>query len=585
MPSNSALALESHFDSWKKGRYPVEKKGVNVFEYYCVEQFTRAFDLGDSQLKSGIVGKGQDGGVDAFYIFANGELVDAETEINPKEPPEFKILIMQVKSDEGFSPLVIDKFFFFTEDLLDLSKSKADHHSTYHANLITLIRIFKDKFRAAVGETPRLSIEYVYVIQKDVQENEDCLKSAARVRAHAKDFFPQVETDFKFINASRLWQQVQSRPPNKKTLTWAYQPLVTREGMIGLVKLMDLFKFVSDETTGGKPAKLAERLFDSNVRGYWPTSNINKRIADTLKATISPEFWLLNNGITILTDKTGTASGHLDVEIFDPQIVNGLQTSRQIYNYFISVPPIHIDTDDDRRVLVRLIKSSDKITRDEVIRCTNSQNQMPEEALRATDEIHRQLETAFDNIHLFYDRRKGHYREQGKPVDKVISVMDVLQAIVAIVLQRPDEARGRPKDYVKKNELYNSVFGNINYSLTLYLRVTEISRRVSDWLSEMDAEPIHKRNINFYLCMYVSCVMTQNGHADPSKIQKIDVDKISDTLFTDSYNRVFKTYERLADQSRQPNGDRDYDQVAKGKGLLKEVQLGLKKRFNKKQKT
>jgi len=85
---------------------------LNIFEYYCTEQFLRSYDLSDSQLKSGLVGGGKDGGVNSLFMFVNGELVDAESELDPKTPNTVKILIMQVKEGEGFSPVAVDKFYF-----------------------------------------------------------------------------------------------------------------------------------------------------------------------------------------------------------------------------------------------------------------------------------------------------------------------------------------------------------------------------------------------------------------------------------------------------------------------------------------
>ena len=60
MGQNDVLALQSNFQTWKKNRFPSEPESADIYQYYCVEQFTRAFDLGDSQLKSGIVDKGGD---------------------------------------------------------------------------------------------------------------------------------------------------------------------------------------------------------------------------------------------------------------------------------------------------------------------------------------------------------------------------------------------------------------------------------------------------------------------------------------------------------------------------------------------
>jgi hypothetical protein len=136
MSSNEAIALDANFKSWQEKRFPVPPKDLNVFEYYCVDQFLRQFDLSDSQLKTGLLGASKDGGVDALYMFINGELVDAETELQPKSPNRVSLLIMQTKEGEGFSPVAVDKLNFFADDLLELTRKKADYHQAYRDELI-----------------------------------------------------------------------------------------------------------------------------------------------------------------------------------------------------------------------------------------------------------------------------------------------------------------------------------------------------------------------------------------------------------------------------------------------------------------
>jgi hypothetical protein len=50
MSSNEAVALEANFKSWQEKRFPTPPKDINVFEYYCIDQFLRPYDLSDSQL-------------------------------------------------------------------------------------------------------------------------------------------------------------------------------------------------------------------------------------------------------------------------------------------------------------------------------------------------------------------------------------------------------------------------------------------------------------------------------------------------------------------------------------------------------
>jgi hypothetical protein len=573
MASNEIITVEAHFKTWREQRFPNPPKGFNAFEYYCVELFTRHFDISDPQVKNGIVGGGQNGGVDGFFVFANGEVIDAETELTPKEVPEIRVLVMQVKSDEGFSPVALDKLHWFLDDLLDLSRKKAEYHTAYNDDLIAAMRLFKDKFQVVVGETPPLFVDCVYIIKKDVDPNEDCIRSAEAIKKKIREHFQHAVPEVRFIGGSGIYKQLETRPPNKKRLKWSAQPMPTQEGEVGLVKIEDYFEFVKEPD-----GKIAERFFDSNVRGYWPTATVNKAIVKTLEdPSKNPEFWLLNNGITILAEKVD-AAGYLEMDIHDPQIVNGLQTSRSIYNYFNRPSP---PDGANRRVLVRIIKTTDKNVRDAVIRCTNSQNEMPEEALRTTDPIHRQLETLFGTNNLFYDRRKGHYREQRKPADRIISVVEVLQAMVSIVLKRPDDARGRPRDYFKKTDSYKTVFGVDVYPLTMYFKTAQIARKVGEFLDNKVLESIHRRNVNFYLCMYAACVKSGNAYAVPSEILKVDPETLTEPFLEDCFGRVWKQYERLAEKHKV-NGERDYDSLAKGPLLLKALDSELKRRLKKK---
>jgi len=84
MGQNEVIALEANFDSWKTTRFSGAKKNFYAFEYYSIEQFLRPYGLSDLQLQSGLIGASKDGGVDALYTLVNGELVDVETELDPK---------------------------------------------------------------------------------------------------------------------------------------------------------------------------------------------------------------------------------------------------------------------------------------------------------------------------------------------------------------------------------------------------------------------------------------------------------------------------------------------------------------------
>jgi len=574
MGQNEVIALEANFDTWKKTRFVGAKKNFNAFEYYSIEQFLRAYGLSDSQLQSGLIGASQDGGVDAFYMLVNGELVDAETELDPKEENKVSVIIAQSKEEAGFSPLAIDKLYWFTDDLLCLGRKKADYHTAYRPELVTLMRLFKDKYGMIVGEGPSLTVTYYYITKLDVAPNADCEKSLAKVVDKVKEHFKDAVAEFNFVNAVRLLDQVKSRPLKEKAIKWVAQPMPTEEGEVGLVKLTDFYTFLQDDK-----GELAERIFDSNVRGYWKSTPVNRKIGETLRSPGDADFWMLNNGITMLAADI-TNDGYLQEKVIDPQIVNGLQTSRQIFRYYKAGN--NLPGTDKRRILVRIIKTGNKKIRDAVIRATNSQNPMPHEVLRATDEIHWQIETLFEKYGLVYDRRKGHARDEGQPIAKIVSMIEVLQAMLCVVVQRPDDARARPRDYFKKDEDYAKVFGDGAYDLNLYHKTTDLMRLADEYIDSLGLEFIHRRNLLHYVCMYATGGTLKNGYTSPGAILKLDTNDYKAVL-PDAFTKVQKTYEKLAKKQSVDN-EPDYDGLAKGSRLLKGLLSELRRRFNPKKK-
>jgi hypothetical protein len=72
-------------------------------------------------------------------------------------------------------------------------------------------------------------------------------------------------------------------------------------------------------------------LFASNVRNYLRKTKINKEIVNTIKESPA-DFWLYNNGITIVCDDFEEKNYELRLQT--PQIVNGCQTARSIWDVF-----------------------------------------------------------------------------------------------------------------------------------------------------------------------------------------------------------------------------------------------------------
>ena len=95
----------------------------------------------------------------------------------------------------------------------------------------------------------------------------------------------------------------------------------------------------------------------------------------------------------------------------------------------------------------------DEQIRSKIIRATNSQTPINEVSLRATDPIHFDIEEKFRLYNLFYERRKGEYRELKKPADQIISIQTLAKssdrAATATAEQRIRDSVASPKERLR----------------------------------------------------------------------------------------------------------------------------------------
>ena len=286
------------------------------------------------------------------------------------------------------------------------------------------------------------------------------------------------------------------------------QPINTEGGIIGLVKLREYFSFIRDEK-----GELRRNLFEANVRDYQGSTQVNAQIQKSLAEQWSEDFWWLNNGITIVAGKVTQTGKTLTIE--DPQIVNGLQTSREIFRYFKNPGT----NDDERAILVRVISPETAASRDRVIKATNSQTAISAASLRATDKIQRDIEQYLRSCGLFYDRRKNFYKNEGKPVDKIVSIPAMAQALMAVVLHKPGTARARPSSLLKKDEDYEKVF-SADFPIEVFRASIELSRRVEAHLrTDASLTPEDRVNLKFYIAMYVTAMASAAARPTPDQIK------------------------------------------------------------------
>lgn len=530
------------------------------FEFYSAVQILKEYELSYDEVKAGIAGKSLDGGVDSVYVFVNGDLIKEDSNVKEKykKNPDIELVIIQSKKENGFNEDVLLKLSRLCKNLLDLEFDRKKFSGRYNEAVLSTFELFKDTYVSLLTKHPSLKISFYYAsMGKDVHPN--TRKQADELIHDVKVMLPLSDVVVNFFGAKELLALSQERPNEHFTLPTITNPLSTSENIfIALSNIRDYFKFITD-----KNGKLLRHIFESNVRDYQGKTNVNKEIQATLQSISKEEFWWLNNGVTILGTYAATPGGK-ELIIDNPQIVNGLQTSSEIYRFFTDNPN-RLEA-EERSVLVRVIVPKDEETRDKIIRATNSQTPIPKSSLRATDNIHRKIENYFKSRGLSYDRRKNFYKNEGRKPKEIISIPFLSQCLMTVLLQRPNTARARPSTLLEDDDSYEKLF-NENITLKTYFIVASWGRTVDVRLKEIKKyETAENSDIKFYVLHYLSCAKVNSLYPSNNKIEGLDSPDLQSADIDAAIDICYNIYRDLGGN----------DKVAKGITYLEKIKDKLK---------
>lgn len=520
------------------------------FEIYSASQILKDFDLTYDDIKYGIVGDGGDGGIDSIFTFLNGELIKEDSEINySQKKSEIELVLIQSKTSFSFTENAVVKFRETADDLFNLANNTKDFSSRYNQDLIDRANIFRDLYSKLAKTFPKLIVRYYYATQGDTP-HPNVEGKVEKLKESIGRMFSGSNFSFEFIGAKRLLELTRNIPSTSRVLEVSESLSIASGSYVCLVTLPKYYEFISDS------GALSRSIFESNVRDYQGSITVNTGIRTTLRNPDSENFWYLNNGVTIITPKAVLGGKRLTIE--DPQIVNGLQTSHELHKYFseLSLAP-----NDERTILVRVICESREEARDRIIRATNSQTSIPPASLRSSDEIHRNIEDYLKVNNYYYDRKKNHYKNQGMPVTKTISIPYLAQAMMAIILLKPDSARARPSTLINSDAEYKRIF-SLDMPIDVYLKVIQIAKEVENFLKPTvcgyDLERKVITNIKYYVTMLLGIKIAGGKTNIAHKISSLDNINITEAMLKSALDTALEKFNSLGGS----------DQVAKGSELV-----------------
>ena len=527
MAKNDKILIDGIIDDRLELKIPSDKRD-EVFEFFVFEQLLKNYDLSKDEINFGIVDGRNDGGIDGFYIFINGHLLtDTEKFIWPKSGSILEIWIITCKHHDTFKQAPLDNLVASISELFDLSIENENLKGDYSEELLNQRDNFKIAYRKTSSKLTSFKLSFYYASRGNTEEiGESIISRAKQLEQVSTDCFGNCSSSFYFYGSTELIELFRKKPNFTLELPFS-DYLSSGETYILLAKLKDYYQFITDQT------KLRRYLFDSNVRDFMGLNRVNEDIRNTLQNENSPDFWWLNNGITILATNAVIIGKSIQIE--DIQIVNGLQTSESLHRYFSEGG---LDK-NNRSVLVKVIVSKNTENRDEIIRATNNQTTVELAALHATDKIQRDIEDALKLNDFYYERRTNFYKNQGITPDKILTPLYLASGFVNLILKSPEQATNLRARFMRNEESYNKVFSN-KTDLQVWHRIATILKQTDKFIetkrpnSNSSSEHFLKNRRHFLSFLVVSNLIG-DFNFNVNDLVRLDLNKLTMDEFEKSW--------------------------------------------------
>jgi hypothetical protein len=532
--SNSDLVVLDEVLRQKKAEVSPQSEESEFFELFVFEQVLKNLDLSNDELEEGRTDGGNDGGIDGFFTFVNQDLVkEIVDRKDMKRHPEIDVYVIQSTAAQSFGEVVLDKFLATSQDVFDLNKSVDSLSGRYNGQVLEAVALFRETFLALATRHPVLHITFIYACKGDTSQINANLKHRKDTLIETvKDLMSDSMVEARFLGARELLNL--SRIEKTYTLRLQFSELLSKgsddfSNYVVLSSLLDYFRFITDEV-----GNLRKYVFDSNVRDFQGDVEVNRDISEALARDDKLDFWWLNNGITILASEPSIAGNSIHLD--DVQIINGLQTTTCIYNHFREMIKKGSQTSDtrDRSILVKIINVKDPDARDRIIKATNFQTAIPPASFKAMDPVHRNIETYFRTHDWYYDRRKNFYKNLGKPLDRIVGIELMAQAVMAMIVREPQTARGRPTSILKTQ--HTPALFNEDFPPQLYLFCAQVIKGLEKYLKTEidDFTRQEKTNLKFHIAMLL--MMKATGRRDYSieDVSRIKIEEVNERLLYES---------------------------------------------------
>jgi len=411
----------------------------------------------DSELMDFVsVGGHADMGIDGLAVKVNGLIVKSKQDIDDIlkkfKRANVEFIFIQSKYKQNFNKGELNNFIDGVRDFVS-DKHRFPMNDKIKNVLLLKEYLLSDEVAIMWAQNPQVTLYYVAMGRWRNAPDLVGLQNQFKADLSALNIFEEAELHF--IDSEILKNLYDSIENNfTETInTRQIMPLTDVDGVsnscMAVVFADELLKLLVTEE-----GNIRKSLFDDNVRDYQGENAVNSEIEETILRQPS-KFILLNNGITIVCDDFKQNNTRLT--IVNPQIVNGCQTGHVIFfsrkkSVDMSKVPLTI----------KFISTTNLDISNDIVRGTNRQNIVLEEAFETTKKFHKDLELFFNAVspeytQIYYERRSKQYAHNPtiKQTEK-INLKILTQYFIAMFLNKPHIAHRH--EWVLLRELPNEIY-------------------------------------------------------------------------------------------------------------------------------
>lgn len=451
----------------------------NIKDSLVFEQFANEMVLGNHQaggisvsddlLNAASVGGTNDMGIDGICIKLNGILIetldDAKDIISTRKSAEIEFIFIQSKYKDKFDSGEYAKFINGITDFLSDT-----HYQPINDSVKEWLKIkdylMSNDVMILWNENP--IIRLYYIVMGTWSESEHILAISNKFKDDVLRFNSYGDIFINYIDTEKFKKLCDDNENQFSAIINIIDAFSLTA--VNNVDNSNIILCSADELMHlliTEDGLLRKKLFNDNVRDYQGETAINASILNTVE-TEPESFVLMNNGVTIIC--TDMVSGNRKVTIKNPQIVNGCQTCNVLYRAYrkgIDISKVVISA--------KIISTNDLEITNKVIRGTNRQNIVYDEAFECTRTFHKELEELFSalsseypNNRVFYERRSKQFADNPtvKSSEK-ITFRILIQSFVSIFLNCPHQ--GHKHESKLLQEFKNKIFIDTQSKLPYYV--------------------------------------------------------------------------------------------------------------------